>query len=235
MMSEKRGLHFLIDYENVRETGLDGAEYLSDLDTLSVFYSNACKNISRRVMDQILSSGCRFYVFRLKNTGKNALDFYIATRVGELIGAGFTGEIIIVSKDKGYCAVKDYWSEQGLSCVRISLNHSVRAGIISSRENSIRKKQIIAGSAQVSIENEYARYQERERVKSRLGEIFQGTGYEQMVANICDLAEAEKNPKKRYIGSLKRFGRADGIRIYQLLKQADEAESEKLSGLRVVK
>lgn len=235
MMSEGVRLHFLIDYENVRETGLDGAEYLCDRDTLSVFYSNACKNISKRVMDQILSSGCGFYAFRLKNTGKNALDFYIATRVGELIGAGFTGEIVIVSKDKGYSAVKDYWSEQGVSCVRILLNHSVRAGIISSRENSIRKNQIIAGSEQVSIEKEYAKYQERERVKIRLSEIFRGTGYEQIVANICDLAETEKNPKRRYLSSLKRFGRVDGTRIYRLLKQADEAESENPVRFRIVK
>ena len=86
-------------------------------------------------------------------------------------------------------------------------------------ENSLRQKQIVAESALVSIENEYVRYQERLRVKNRLETIFRGTEYEEKLVKICELAEADLRPRDLYIGSLKRFGRTDGTRIYRYLKQ----------------
>ena len=214
-------LHFLIDYENVKEAGLDGVEYLHEADTLTIFFSNACKNISRKKMDYIWQSGCEFGVYKLKNAGKNALDFCIATCVGELLGTGFLGKMIIVSNDKGYGAVKDYWTGRGIPSTRILRSPSVKAGIVSSNENSLRQKQIVAESAQVSIENEYVRYQERLHVKNRLETIFRGTEYEEKLVKICELAEADLNPRELYIGSLKRFGRMDGTKIYRYLKQTD--------------
>ncbi len=214
-------LHFLVDYENVREAGLDGVEYLHDADILTIFFSAACKNVSRRVMDYIFQSGCEFHACKLKNTGKNALDFYIATCVGELLGAGFAGKIIIVSRDKGYGAVKDYWIERDIPSARILRSPSVRAGIVSSNENSFRQKRIAAESAQVSIENEYVKYQERQRLKHRLEAIFCGTEYEEKLVKICELVETEQKPKALYIGSLKLFGRTDGTKIYRYLKQTD--------------
>ncbi|MCD8018529.1 MAG: PIN domain-containing protein [Clostridiales bacterium] len=74
-MDNIEGLNFLIDYENVNESGLDGAEHLYRTDSLAVFYSKACGNISRKMMNMILESRCEFYAFRLKKAGKNALDF----------------------------------------------------------------------------------------------------------------------------------------------------------------
>lgn len=221
VMGDGNRLHFLVDYENVREAGLDGVEYLHDADILTIFYSAACKNVSRRMMDYIWRSGCEFYAYKLKNTGKNALDFYIATRVGELLGAGFPGKLIIVSRDKGYGAAKDYWMERGIPSARILRSPSVRAGIVSSNENSLRQKRIAVESAQVSIENEYVKYQERQRIKHRLEAIFRGTEYEEKLVKICELAEEEQKPKDLYIGSLKRFGRTDGTKIYRYLKQLD--------------
>lgn len=222
-MSDGNRMHFLIDYENVREAGLDGVEYLHDADILTIFFSTVCKNISRRMMDYIWQSGCEFHACKLKNTGKNALDFYIATCVGELFGAGFSGKVIIVSRDKGYGAVRDYWVEHGISSARILRSPSVRTGIVSSNENSLRQKRIAAESAQVSIENEHVRYQERQSMKRRLETIFRGTEYEEKLVKICELAEAEQKPKDLYIGSLKRFGKTDGTKIYRYLRQIDES------------
>lgn len=110
---------------------------------------------------------------------------------------------------------------QGISSDRILRSPSVKAGIISSNENSLRQKRIAVESAQISIENEYVRYQERQRMKYRLETIFHGTEYEEKLVKICELAEMKRKPKDLYIGSLKRFGRTDGTKIYRYLKQAD--------------
>ncbi|MCD8014393.1 MAG: PIN domain-containing protein [Lachnospiraceae bacterium] len=222
-MGGKNELQFLIDYENVRETGLDGVEHLYNTDTITIFYSAVCEKISQKSMDFILHSGCRFQAVRLKRTGKNALDFYIVSMVGALFGAGFSGKVVVVSKDKGYAAMKDYWMSHGISSERILLKATVKEGILASNENSIRRKLISAGTSQLSIEKEYAKYQERARLKKKIEALFANTEYEDEVAKIFELTETEKKPKDLYLGSLKRFGRTDGTRIYRFLKQANAA------------
>ena len=46
---------------------------------------------------------------KLVKTGKNGLDFYIATRVDDFYGNGHDDRVTIISKDLGFHAVRDYW------------------------------------------------------------------------------------------------------------------------------
>ena len=50
------------------------------------------------------ASGCKFRILKLKNPGKNALDFYIAIECGMLVSGG-EKQLAIVSNDKGFQAV----------------------------------------------------------------------------------------------------------------------------------
>ncbi|MCD8045978.1 MAG: PIN domain-containing protein [Clostridiales bacterium] len=200
---------------------MDGVEYLYNTDCMEIFFSKTCEKISRKNMDYILKSGCGFQIYKLRKTGKNALDFYIVSRIGEMLGTGCNGKIVAVSRDKGYSAIKDYyWMTRGLPKDRILLSHSVKTGIVSSNENSVRKKQIIGESEQISIESEYARYAERQRMNNKLKILFRDTEYDNEIAQICELAETEKKPRDLYLGSLKRFGREDGTKIYRYLKRS---------------
>ncbi|MCC8065808.1 MAG: hypothetical protein LIO94_01705, partial [Clostridiales bacterium] len=82
---------------------------------------------------------------------------------------------------------------------------------------------ISARASQLNIGKEYAKYQERERLKKKIETLFADTEYEDEVTRIFELTEAEKKPKDLYLGSLKRFGRTDGTKIYRCLKQANAA------------
>ncbi|MCC8066457.1 MAG: hypothetical protein LIO94_05075, partial [Clostridiales bacterium] len=68
----------------------------------------------------------------------------------------------VISKDKGYAAMKDYWMGCGIQSERILLKATVKDAILASNENSVRRKQISAGASQLNIGKEYAKYQERE-------------------------------------------------------------------------
>ncbi|MCD8118074.1 MAG: PIN domain-containing protein [Lachnospiraceae bacterium] len=219
-MEKVDGLQFLIDYENVHEQGFEGMENLYQTDSVSIFYSECCKNISRQVMNYILSSGCFFYTFKLKKGGKNALDFYIVSRVGEMIGAGYEGQIVIVSRDKGYSAARDYWFTCGIPYNRIILSASVKEGILASNENSLRRRKIVADAETVCLDTEYARYEERAHIKDRLITVFRGTEYEEELPKICEVADGKQSPKELYLSSIKEFGKADGTKIYRYLKNA---------------
>ena len=81
----------LVDYENTfASNGLKGVDVLSPDDTLIIFYSNSCGKIRYDYMQSIKDSGCDFRIIRLKNPGKNALDFYIAAECGVLSSRGET-------------------------------------------------------------------------------------------------------------------------------------------------
>ena len=77
-------IHFMIDFENTRSKGLQGAEYLQPDDFVTIFYSQFCMKIERRRFRQLKESGCSFRLCKLQKTGKNALDFYIASHIGEI-------------------------------------------------------------------------------------------------------------------------------------------------------
>lgn len=135
-------MHFMIDYENVRDRGLEGAEYLTAEDSVTIFYSNSCKKVEQGKLQHILDSKCEFNVCCLQNTGKNALDFYIASRIGELYGSGYLGITAIISKDSGFKEVKDYWKTCSDTPKNIILKRNIQESILSSNENTIRRKSI---------------------------------------------------------------------------------------------
>ena len=100
----------LVDYENVSMTdGLKGAEYLDENDTLIIFYSQCCEKIRAEYIEMIEKSRCEFKTYKLAHAGKNALDFYIAVECGCLSMAG-EKQIIIISKDKGFEAIVDFFN-----------------------------------------------------------------------------------------------------------------------------
>ena len=104
-----RLIHFMIDFENTGSRGLQGAEYLQPNDSVTIFYSQACMKIEQRRFCQVKESGCDFHICKLQKPGKNALDFYIASRIGEICGQGYMGMTAIVSNDTGFQAVREYW------------------------------------------------------------------------------------------------------------------------------
>ena len=73
-------MYFLVDFENVRSNGLRGAEYLNENDYLTLFFSRVAHSCENRYLEEIEQSGCTFDTCKLVKTGKNGLDFYIATR-----------------------------------------------------------------------------------------------------------------------------------------------------------
>ena len=129
-------MYFLVDFENVRSDGLRGVDYLEESDYLTIFFSNAAHSCENRYLEYIERSRCHFNTCKLKKAGKNALDFYIASRVGEFYGTGHTERIAIISKDQGYKAVRDYWNARLPSNNKIIISPSVEKSLISSNENS---------------------------------------------------------------------------------------------------
>lgn len=212
-------IHFMIDFENVGSRGLQGAEYLQTDDSVTIFYSQACMKIEQRRFCQIRESGCEFQICKLQKARKNALDFYIASRIGEIYGQGYTGLTAVVSNDTGFQAVREYWKNCTAVPRNIILRPDVEQCIAASGENSFRQRRICLEKQEVRLEEEYGKYAERQKIRRRLEDSFAHTYYEDFIEQIMNLIESPKPLGILYRDSLKQFGRKDGLRIYREVKQ----------------
>jgi hypothetical protein len=212
-------LHFMIDFENIRDRGLDGAEYLTEDDSVTIFFSRSCQKVGQGKLQKVFDSGCKLDICQLQNTGKNAVDFYIASRIGELYGNGYTGITAIISNDNGYKAVREYWKNCTLNKREVVIKPDIQQSIVSANENSTRRIEIQKMLKDADILEEFKKYKEKTRVRKELVELFADSEYAGMVEQIMDIIEGESRHKNIYLGSLKRFGRKKGVEIYQKLKQ----------------
>lgn len=211
-------MYFLVDFENVRSGGLRGADYLEDSDYLTIFFSNAAHSCENRYLEEIERSGCHFDTCKLKNTGKNGLDFYIATRVGEFYGTGHKDRVAIISKDQGYKAVRDYWDVRLSANNKIIISPSVERSLIASNDNSDRVKRLKNQLSEIDIDVFQAKHEERMRLQEILRQIFGETDYASKMSEIQDMLETAKVPKIIYLNSLHRFGKKQGLEIYRRIK-----------------
>ena len=211
-------MYFLIDFENVKSDGLRGVDYLEESDYLTIFFSNAARSCENRYLEDIEKSGCHFDTCKLKKMGKNGLDFYIATRVGEFYGTGHKDRVAIISKDLGFRAVRDYWDVRLPANNKIIISPSIEKSLIASNDNSDRVKQLRSKLSGVDLDVFQAKYEERARLKALLRQIFGETDYAGKMSEIQDMMETGKTPKIIYLNSLHRFGKKQGLEIYSRLK-----------------
>lgn len=120
--------YFLVDFENVRTDGIKDMKWVQEGDAMVVFYSENCKSITLDVLDSIIALKLKYSSFKVKVGTKNALDFQLTSYLGYLIGqGGMDTNYYIVSDDKGFEVVADFWKEQGIDVSCISLKGPVSA------------------------------------------------------------------------------------------------------------
>lgn len=113
--------YYLIDYENIQLEGIKDLKGVQEGDAIIVFYSENCKSTSLDVLDNIMTLKIVYSSFKVKVGTKNALDFQLITYLGYLIGKGDENtNYFIVSNDKGFEAVSNFWKEHDISVNRIS-------------------------------------------------------------------------------------------------------------------
>lgn len=212
-------MYFLVDFENVHSEGLRGVEFLKRSDSLTLFFSNAAHVCESRYLKAIVNSGCSFDTCKLARNGKNGLDFYIATRVGEFYGSGVKPtQVAIISKDKGFNAVRDYWNGRVSSLQRIILAPSIEKSFISSNINSNRVKAIRKQTYNVDLDIFQAKYEERLRIRRELENAFSESPFIDQVGEIEELIGKTEDKRVIYRDSLHRFGRQNGLMIYNRLR-----------------
>ncbi len=98
-----------VDYENVSIKGLSGIENLGDDSIVYLFYSENTAHLPMTTVATLNSTKAEMR-YILTKVGKNALDFTLASVLGFVIKERFQEDTFyIVSKDKGFDVLVDYW------------------------------------------------------------------------------------------------------------------------------
>ena len=118
LSKEKKGeiMIYLIDYENVSYSGLDGIEKIAPNDIIYLFYSKSANKISINVLEQIRTNNAEIVFIEAENGTKNSLDFQLCTVLGNIIS--LENRFIIISQDTGYDTTIRFWNKRGYNVVR---------------------------------------------------------------------------------------------------------------------
>ncbi len=166
----------------------------------------------------MLDSGCEWKIVKLAKAGKNALDFYIATSVVEIFTADPDATIGIVSNDKGFGAVKDYWRVRLEPQNKLVQGNTVALCMSKGYDITGRSDSVKAEGNLIDMEEEYAKYVENRRIEEKLRDAFACSGYEKMIPEIIRIINSETSPKDLYLATIKSFGKKNGLEVYRKLK-----------------
>lgn len=226
-------MYFLVDYENVKCDGMIGAEHLTRDDSILIFYSDNTPNITLDRISDILRSGCLFETCKLQTPGKNALDFYIATKTGEIFGSGSDSVVAVVSGDKGFRFIADFWNTGSQSkkvvfrpsieeCIALAERSTDRARAIAkklekkgaaqagSKKSQTHEHAVIADDANTSGEDAMTR-----ALKTALG-----TSYTDEIRDLVRGAVVKKQGlQEKFRAIVKQFGQQKGLEIYRGIKK----------------
>lgn len=111
--------YYFIDFENTGEAGLPDVKGLTGSDWVVVFYGQTAKHISFDKFAAYCQCPATFQFYKIEKTGKNYLDFQLATFLGFKITFSAEDEWVIVSNDAGFDSVVDFWQAQGITIKRL--------------------------------------------------------------------------------------------------------------------
>ncbi|MDY2629347.1 MAG: PIN domain-containing protein [Lachnospiraceae bacterium] len=100
---------YLIDFENVKSGGLAGINHIGKEDSVHLFWSARENKISIEMMEMIRSSESEIVMHKAVTGERDALDHQLCSYLGFLAGAKGEKSFVIVSNDKAYDHLIEFW------------------------------------------------------------------------------------------------------------------------------
>ena len=167
-----------VDFENVKLKGLEGLDELTEKDTLYLFYSKNAEALTVPIYESIKNSKANIETIEC-TTGSNAMDFVISTLLGSHVKTDEEKtKYFIVSKDKGYQAIIDYWKEYDIKRI-LNLKQVNNENLEVIEEIPIKKNKTQTQKKKVTTKAKQPKQQlpkkkHKINVRSRIGMLVKG-------------------------------------------------------------
>ncbi|MDR0648008.1 MAG: hypothetical protein LBF92_01560 [Synergistaceae bacterium] len=197
---------YLIDYENVNRNGLSGIKSLTEKDTVIIFVGNMINDVPVETLMAILNSMALVKVKKMKKTADNYLDFQLATCLGSLVAAGEDKEFYIISNDRDFEAVIDYWRYN-------------KAGVSIERRNTIAPQPPAEAAPAAAANSLKLDNATKKTIRGLVKEEKLSPGHYNSIYN---LFMNESELKSLHNGLVRLFEQKRGKHLYDLLKDVFE-------------
>ena len=182
---------FLIDYENVNVDGFNGLSSCTENDYIKIFYTKGAETLTFGLHRRLSESKSKIEYYKVENGSKNALDFQLSSYLGYLISSNPNEKYYIVSKDKGYEILTNFWQKyKNLNC-QISL------------------------VSDLSLKNEQ---EEKNKLKQSIKSALSDTNYSDLVNDIFVLIEKYKTKQGINNALVKAYESKKAGEIYKKIK-----------------
>lgn len=197
---------YLIDFENVGETGFNGIENLQKEDTVIVFYSkNSCK-----ISMDILSRNNTAMQFIKADVGtKNALDFQLVSYLGFLAKTtADKQQFFIISKDNGYSPLVTFWKRYDVD-VKLASDLSGKAVPVAETKKKVKAEKTLSDS-------EIQKEKQRTDIEKTVSEILNKKKDKDRIEEVVKIILSSKT-KSELNSKLSKFLK-DGEKVHKIIK-----------------
>ncbi len=107
--------YFYIDTENVGcKAWCRNIDILNGNDVVVLMHSLSSNLVDIKYVPLIRNAKCKIFVVEVKTGTKNAMDFVLVSELSKRAASAKKSIHVIISNDKGYTPVIDYWNLQGV-------------------------------------------------------------------------------------------------------------------------
>lgn len=206
--------YYLIDYENVNSSGLEGCEKLGSSDHIIIFFTQNAKNLD---MTDIADHGNSKLEMINVPAGNQSADMRICSYLGYLAGKYEANKcnIIIVSKDKDYDDVINYWKEKS------NLNISRKQQISKRTQENTDKKEESSKPKETSKESSQESVDKKKKLNQEVIKAVSAAGFAASVANTVAQISTNLYGRERFLSDvhnelINRY--SDGGKVYNAVK-----------------
>ena len=230
-----KATYFLIDYENVHEDGLTGANTLGKNDNVHLFTSKNAPNISIKTLTFFNSTNLQCHEVP---ANKQSVDMNLASFLGYLIAKNDNAKCnyVIISNDTGFDNVMKFWRQrENLSIVR---QDKIKASpVILQKESEIVKTampdntpinepnlQEVNGKQNTANVNLAQLSNKNCQINVEVQKILSKSGFKNNIINdaasLVSKNHSQQNAKQLiYRSFISKFGQQNGLKVYNLIKK----------------
>ena len=201
---------YLIDFENVTSAGISGIQRLSKEDKVYIFYTVNASNMSFAAHMNLLSSPAEVIYYNVTSGGKNALDFQLSSFLGYLISSGEDKDFYIISNDKGYDHVKNFWERSGIAeGVTIHSAPSINRSLIPLEKPFTSKIQQAQGTQQTVTQQSGVSLEQLEQMKAETDKYTAQKKAAEIAAKDANEGNTAENTENKKTDSEKKTKNAE--------------------------
>ena len=111
---------YIVDYENVKDDGLDAIQQIKKEDKVIIFYSGNTPKISIDTARELLCRKLDVQMLKAITGHKDSLDHQLASYLGMLMTNDRENDFCIITGDTAFDDVRSFWKKRGYKVYRVN-------------------------------------------------------------------------------------------------------------------